>query len=130
LHGTRVTPVPALGQDETLQVFAQMHETFWPPTGRVGAPHAQRHFDEVHRGYETDPRRRHTGLGGDALAFEPNDVVGQREPPQFLRHTLGALAARRFFAIEHHALDLVVAKLDLPSLVLERADFVRGIPFG
>jgi hypothetical protein len=42
----------------------------------------------------------------------------------------GLFAARRLFAIEHDALDLVVAELDLPALVIERDDPGGGVSFG
>ncbi len=72
--------------------------------------------DEPKHRDEADPRRLDAGVVGNALHFEAHEIVGDEDAPQFLGHGAGALAADRFFAIEHLGLDLIVPELKFPSV--------------
>ena len=47
--------------------------------------------------------------------------------PRFLEHRTRALAAKRFFAVEHFRLDLIVAKFQFPTFVVERDNLTGWI---
>ena len=76
LHGARVTSVPALGEDEVLEVRRQPGQAFGEAAPALDAPRPRGVLDEGRRRDEAHARRRHTRLRGDALRFEADQVVG------------------------------------------------------
>jgi hypothetical protein len=79
---------------------------------------------ESERGDEADPRRFDACFAGDSLHLEAYEVVSEEDPPQLLLDSGRASAADRFLAVEQLRLDLVVAELQLPALVVQRRDLV------
>src|SRR5229473_635082 len=83
--------------------------------------------DEPVRRHEADPIGRQPRLARDAQHLQPNQVVGERKPPQLLPHSLRLFAADVLAPLEHLRLHLVVAELDLPALVIKRRQLLGGI---
>ncbi len=61
---------------------------------------------------------------GHGQAYE---VVGDSEPPEFLRDAFGVLAPQGgFFTFEGVGLDFIVGEFEFPAFVVERPDFGGG----
>jgi hypothetical protein len=79
---------------------------------------------------EAQARGRDAGDLGRALHLETDEVVGEGEAPEILRHADGALAADGLLALEHLGLHFVEAEFDFAVLVLERHDLLRRVLHG
>src|SRR5215213_6859161 len=80
-------------------------------------------FDDQAKGRdEADAQRRYADLVSDALHLEANEVVRDEQSPHLLCDRVGALAADRLEPLQHVGLDLPIAELELPALVVEVAD--------
>ena len=58
---------------------------------------------------------------------QAHQVVGDAQPPEFLRDAVGAFATQRgFFTFQRVSLELVVSEFEFPAFVIEGNDSAAG----
>src|SRR5216684_3436100 len=121
--GARIgTLRPARREHEAEDLLAQASQPFRDGARAVEARIEPEVLNQAQAHHEADAGRRQGRGSGDALHLETDEDVNEADAPEFLRDATGRLAAQGFLAVEHFRLHLVEPELELPTLVIERAD--------
>jgi len=125
LDGAGVATGPPLGEHEEREFVEQRLEALGQRARRRVPGRVPEGPDGEEGVAIVQAQRRHAGARRRAAHDEADEVVGEEQAPDLLRHAGGGFAAQRFDAFAGVGLEFVEGEFEFPALVVERGK-VRG----